>query len=203
MDFQNAIYRVNGSPVAVSSLIDRVNTITGSGLVLDWNTAEPEIALLSMLTDALDQSLGFTVFSEYVQYETSGFGDTLLDFHNGSFAIPGRHQFAIQSSATDIYCYDMWRETPTAYNREVTVATTAGNGEVRKIAVTRAPTRLAASINASAAVEDISGSSGTPVYTTHTLGGLPGDGFLSINCVVRKLVFYPVKTNAQIAALTI
>lgn len=203
MDFQNGIYRVNGAPVAAADLIDRVDTITGSGLILHWNTADPEIALLSTLTDALDQSLGFTVLAEYQQYDLSAYGDLLLNLWNGTFAIPGRHQFQVQSSSSEIYTYDMCRETVDPFNREVTAATVAGEGAVRKVAVTRAPARLTAAVNGGAAVEDISGASNTPAYTSYTLGGSPGDGYLSINCIISKLIFYPVKTNLQLNAITI
>lgn len=203
LDFQNGAYFVNGVAANVADLIDRTDSITGSGLVLDWNTADVPIALLTGFSSALDLEVGFSVLVEYQQYELSAYNDFLLNFWNEDFSIPGRIQFEIQSGLSEIYSYDKLFSVSDGFDREVTAAITAADGVVRKVAATTTPEKLAVSANGSVAVVDLDTGTATRTYTTYTLGGAPGDGFLSINAVIRKLICYPPVTDAQLQALTL
>jgi hypothetical protein len=207
MDFENAVYLVNGVAADVADLIDNVTTIDGTGLVLDWNVEPyvPEIAMLSTLTDAIDFAAGWSVLIDLVQYDlssTTGSGGTIVHFWNGTYSIPGRHEFQIDTKQSTVEGYDMRLETVGSSDRLFSISTALGEGVRRKMVVTRAGDRLAACLNAGAVTQDTTGTAGTPIFTTFTLGGNPGDGFLSLNCVVKKVIFYPLISNALLPSYT-
>lgn len=195
MDFENGVYLVDGSAVSIDTLIDRTNTIDAGGLMLDWYSDEAPISFLSAFVSALDVSAGYSVLADIVQYDVSSagspYGRSLLHFWNGTYDIPGRTEFEIQSGSAQVYTFDMRRITPENTNREVTVSTSAGEGERRKIAITRGTDRLSASVNGSAVVSDVAAATAAPTYTSHYIGGYPGDIYLDIYCLVKKLIFYP------------
>jgi len=209
MDFENDVYQVSGSDVDVSTLIDRTNTLTAGGLVLDWNTEEPPIDLLTAFSSVLDEVNGYTMLFDFDQFESgTTYVGVLLRFFNGTFdsGAGGRNDFqaAINDARTEAY---FLRLNAGDYTRveSFSASHSLSDGAPRRLAISRAPTRIAISVNGAATTvqnAETGSVAGTPAYTTHTLGGNPGEDYLDINCVLRKLIVYPLKSDSSLPALS-
>lgn len=202
LDFVNGVYRVNGVDVAASSLISRTDTITASGLVLDWNTADTPVGMLAGITDELDWSTGVSLYVDFVQYDTGTYYATLIDFWNGTFPSTfGANRTALFSPNDLVEIYDRMYVLTDPTNELLDFTSAQAEGDRRRVALTRTPDHLSLSVNGGAAVRT-NWTAATPVFTYHGIGGVEGDSFLDINAVVRRLIFYPAQTDAALAALT-
>lgn len=203
LDFENSVYKINGTSVTAASVIDHTEFLTASGLRLDWNaTTQATVAILPTAAAAIDFSVGCTVIIDMDQFDTPGtYLQTILQFWQGTpYGEAYDVVFSLYGSGTEMrpYC-----ATSATSNRGVSLYHSLPDGP-RKVGMTSTPDRCSGSLNGAAVVSDTSGTTGvTPVFDSYSIGGYPGDTFFDVNALYRSIIFYPPISDVNLPSYTL
>lgn len=193
MDFQNGVYRVDGVNVAVSTLLDRVDTIDNSGLNCDWyQVAAPFQLQATALAAIADREWTVVIELYHREYSTGNVFFAAEDGQTDWAFLWGEIRGV--SGVTNVY------DQAASVYRDLQVTTPALGATVMKFAITRSITRLSVSANGGAVETNTTNSVYMPMFDIMSLGGFVDDTFFDFDGYIRSVIFYPPIDDADLPA---
>lgn len=202
-DFTAGEYWLNGTETALSSLFNRSDfVVAGSGALFDWSTADTPAEMSSTLLSAINASGGsFTVVCEWMRLG-GGYSDTALFIvtdvsgHNIEFGQALAPLASPRVEVTAKLSEAMWPYL-------LTFTPPPGVGNVaRSVLRYDQANGTALAVNGTFATSSSGTASPVKTFVSGALAGYPGDPYLWTYSYIRKIEFYPVKSDAEITALS-
>ena len=194
LDFELGVYRVNGVDMAVGDLISKTDTISASGLFINWNTDTSVPVCKPAVVDAIG-STEWTVLIDLVEQDTGSM--IPLYFSDLSTGSGANDFFWLNTLAASADFYD--QPDPGANRQAITAV--GARPAIRRCVATRTNAKLSASVNGSAVVSDSVASSPHTTISDIMLGGdAPNSPFMY--GYIERVIFYPPKADAALPALS-
>lgn len=194
MDFELGVYRLSGADVAVGDLISKTDTISASGLFINWNT-DTSIPLCKPVVVNAIGSTEWTVLIDLVEQDSgSMFPIYFTDLSTGGGA---NDFFWLNTLATSA---DFFDQPDPGANRQAGV-TIGARPAIRRCVATRTNAKLSVSVNGSAVASDAVASSAHTTISDIMLGGdAPNSPFMY--GYIERVIFYPPKSDSELPGLS-
>ena len=196
LDFELGVYRVNGVDFAAGDLISKTDTISASGLLVDYNADTAVPVAKPAVVDAVGNA-EWTVLVDLVELE-SGFASYPLFMSNLSTGGTGNDFFYLLCNDTTVSFED--QPDPGA-DRTAQITGVASRLAVRRCVATRTNAKLSVSVNGSAVVSDARASSAHSAISDIMLGG-DEPGTVTMNGYIKRVIFYPPKADSALPGLS-
>lgn len=198
-DFVLGIYQAGATSYTLNQVVSEPQYITANGLFFDWNTAqEPMDMLPNAIFDAIVDCNWTLVF----EWEELELGTIMRPLFLQDDATVGTEDLWIHSDDTEVFVFD--QPSPGTSREAGQVSGVPARPGIRRIAITRTPSKLVTSLNGSAIVSDTTPSL-SPFFEHVGLGGevifaLPQP--LELMGYVRRIIVYPAQADAALPGLS-
>lgn len=191
-DFLLGEYFVNGNQVTAADIIDRPDLIDANGLNLDWDVAGAFATVLGDFLAALALP-ELTIVTETTE-DGSGNMDVVNVFSTTTTSVLQIFTNGSMGNASE-------DTVPGLGGGRFAQASAPARPALRRIAITRTAGTLSISVNGGAVVADATPNTAA-TYNAARLGASESDTFPTLNGHIRRIIIYPVQSDAALPALS-